>query len=168
MEFKSLDDVKTELQESYKINGFLNQKDIDDAIEHLDLNDQESEDLLLWFAQNNISITDDEDDSNIPDAEHINADLELFDDDIDVEEETEDSDFNALASDIETLEQSFANAAHTKIWAWSKQLKNSITPKASNFQPTQLGGFVKRSPERLPIRPERYGFLYIWLRPSTN
>ena len=115
MEFKSLDDVKIELQESYKINGFLNQKDIDDAIEHLDLNDQESEDLLLWFAQNNISITDDEDDSNIPDAAHINDDLELFDDDIAVEEEEEESDFNARASDIETLEQAFANAAHTKI-----------------------------------------------------
>ena len=67
-ELKTLDDIKQELLESYKINKILYQKDVADAIEHLDLSDQDSDELFDWFNQNKIVITDDED-LNITDAD---------------------------------------------------------------------------------------------------
>ena len=111
-ELKTLDDIKQELLESYKINTILYQKDVADAIEHLDLSDQDSDELFDWFNQNKIVITDDED-LNITDA-----DLALDDDSMDFDADDEVDDFTDeenLASDIESLEQSFANSSHTKI-----------------------------------------------------
>lgn len=111
-ELKTLDDIKQELLESYKINKILYQKDVADAIEHLDLSDQDSDELFDWFNQNKIIITDDED-LNITDA-----DLALDDDSMDFDADDEVDDFTDeenLASDIESLEQSFANSSHTKI-----------------------------------------------------
>lgn len=111
-ELKTLDDIKQELLESYKINKILYQKDVADAIEHLDLSDQDSDELFDWFNQNKIIITDDED-INITDA-----DLTLEDDSMDFDADDEVDDFTDeenLASDIESLEQSFANSSHTKI-----------------------------------------------------
>lgn len=111
-ELKTLDDIKQELLESYKINKILYQKDVADAIEHLDLSDQDSDELFDWFNQNKIVITDDED-LNITDA-----DLALEDDSMDFDADDEVDDFTDeenLASDIESLEQSFANSSHTKI-----------------------------------------------------
>lgn len=111
-ELKTLDDIKQELLESYKINKILYQKDVADAIEHLDLSDQDSDELFDWFNQNKIIITDDED-INITDA-----DLTLDDDSMDFDADDEVDDFTDeenLASDIESLEQSFANSSHTKI-----------------------------------------------------
>lgn len=111
-ELKTLDDIKQELLESYKINKILYQKDVADAIEHLDLSDQDSDELFDWLNQNKIVITDDED-LNITDA-----DLALDDDSMDFDADDEVDDFTDeenLASDIESLEQSFANSSHTKI-----------------------------------------------------
>ena len=111
-ELKTLDDIKQELLESYKINKILYQKDVADAIEHLDLSDQDSDELFDWFNQNKIVITDDED-LNITDA-----DLALDDDSMDFDADDEVDDFTDeenLASDIESLEQSIANSSHTKI-----------------------------------------------------
>ncbi|GAA6427105.1 RNA polymerase sigma factor RpoD [Dielma fastidiosa] len=111
-ELKTLDDIKQELLESYKINKILYQKDVADAIEHLDLSDQDSDELFDWFNQNKIVITDDED-LNITDA-----DLALDDDSMDFDADDEVDEFTDeenLASDIESLEQSFANSSHTKI-----------------------------------------------------
>ena len=86
-ELKTLDDIKQELLESYKINKILYQKDVADAIEHLDLSDQDSDELFDWFNQNKIVITDDED-LNITDA-----DLALDDDSMDFDADDEVDDF---------------------------------------------------------------------------
>ena len=78
----------------------------------MDLSDQDSDELFDWFNQNKIVITDDED-LNITDA-----DLALDDDSMDFDADDEVDDFTDeenLASDIESLEQSFANSSHTKI-----------------------------------------------------
>lgn len=116
-EFKTLEDIKKELQESYEINHVLYQKDILDACEHLDLSDKDFDDLLEWFSANSINVSDDEDEDV-----DISADEPLEDaDDIDfIEDEDDDSldsidSLDTLASDIESLEQSFANSSHTKI-----------------------------------------------------
>lgn len=111
-EIKSLDEIKQELLESFTINKILYQKDVTDAVDHLDLSDQDTDDLFDWFSQNKIMITDDED------VSMNDLDIEIDDSlDFDVDDEGDDdyTDAENLASDIESLEQSFANSSHTKI-----------------------------------------------------
>lgn len=118
-EYKTLDEIKEELAESYHIHHVLYQSDVMDACEHLDLDDKEFDDLVAWFGANGITIKNDEDDDNID----LNDDDALTqDDDLSFVDGTEDLDhiddldgLDTLASDIESLEQSFANSAHTKI-----------------------------------------------------
>lgn len=120
-EYKTLDEIKEELLESYKINKVLYQKDVMDACEHLDLDDRSFDELLAWFKGNSINVKDDDDDDDID----LSAEAVLVDDadDIDFVDDTdEDLDsldaldsIDTLASDIESLEQSFANSSHTKI-----------------------------------------------------
>ncbi len=118
-EYKTLDEIKEELAESYHIHHVLYQSDVMDACEHLDLDDKEFDDLVAWFGANGITIKNDEDDDNID----LNDDDALVqDDDLSYVDGTDDLDhiddldnLDTLASDIESLEQSFANSAHTKI-----------------------------------------------------
>lgn len=118
-EYKTLDEIKEELQESYKINKILYQKDVMDACEHLDLNDRDFDELLAWFKLNKINVLDDEDEDI-----DLSKDVPLVDDDDDIDFVDDDENLDSLdtldsvdtlASDIESLEQSFANATHTKI-----------------------------------------------------
>lgn len=118
-EYKTLDEVKEELQESYKINHILYQKDVMDACEHLDLDDHDFDELLAWFKANKINVLDDEDEDI-----DLSKDVPLVDDDDDIDFVDDDESLDSLdsldsvdtlASDIESLEQSFANASHTKI-----------------------------------------------------
>ena len=120
-EYKTLNEIKEELQESYKINKVLYQKDVMDACEHLDLADHDFDELLAWFKANAIDVKDDDDDEDID----LSKEDALVDDadDIDFVDDSDDSldsldvldNIDTLASDIETLEQSFANSSHTKI-----------------------------------------------------
>ncbi len=111
-EYMTLDDIKAELQESYHINKVLYEKDAMDAVEHLDMDDKDTEDFLKWFHDNGIVLKNDDD-------VDITEDTALDDEDdvdfIDDEEDDEEIQANHLASDIEMLEQSFANSSHTKI-----------------------------------------------------
>ncbi|MDE6195469.1 MAG: RNA polymerase sigma factor RpoD, partial [Erysipelotrichaceae bacterium] len=111
--YKTLDDIKEDLQESYKINKYLYQKDVMDAVEHLDMSDKDFDELFQWFQDNHIKITDDEDvvieETTVLDSD--DEDIDFIDD----ADEDEDIQMSSLARDIESLEQSFANSAHTKI-----------------------------------------------------
>ena len=49
-EYKTLDEIKDELQEAYQVNKVLYQKDIMDAVEHLDMSDADFDELLQWFS----------------------------------------------------------------------------------------------------------------------
>lgn len=116
-EIKTLDEIKQELLDAYKINHVLYQKDIMEATEHLDLNDTDMDELISYFADNNVVISDEEEDIDLSMAGNdlvLSADdLDDFDDaDLDVDEF---DDEDTLASDIESLEKSFANSTQTKI-----------------------------------------------------
>lgn len=111
-EYKTLDDIKAELQESYHINKVLYEKDAMDAVEHLDMDDKDTEDFLKWFHDNGIVLKNDDD---VDITEDATLDDENDVDFIDDEEDDEEIQANHLASDIEMLEQSFANSSHTKI-----------------------------------------------------
>lgn len=109
-EYKTLDEIKDELQEAYQVNKVLYQKDIMDAVEHLDMSDADFDELLQWFSDNGIAVKDDEDDVDLLDDDALVGD----DDDIDFLDD-EDEEEDSLAAEIESLEQSFANSSHTKI-----------------------------------------------------
>lgn len=110
-EYKTLDEIKEELQEAYQKNNVLYQRDVVDAVEHLDMSDTEFDDLFQWFSDHDIDIVNEDDDTDLMDddalADEGSDDLDFLDD--------EDDDENSIASEIERLEQSFANSSHTKI-----------------------------------------------------
>lgn len=112
-EYKTLDIVKEEFLQSYKANNVLYQKDIMDAVEHLDMDDSNFDDLLQWFSENGMDVQDDEDED--VDLLDDNALVGDDDDDIDFLDDEASEEEDTLAADIENLEQSFANASHTKI-----------------------------------------------------
>lgn len=113
-EIKTLDEVKQDLKGMYEQEGYLYEKDIMNAIEHLELSDEENEALLMWFKENHIEISDEDiDDSDMEEENNLLGDD--LDDLYDLDENGEDSEFDSLTSEIESLEQSFANSAHTKI-----------------------------------------------------
>ena len=116
-EYKTLDEIKEELAESYHIHHVLYQSDVMDACEHLDLDDREFDSLVAWFDANGISIKNDEDDDNIDlnDDSLVQDDLSYVDSSDDLDHIDDLGHIDTLASDIESLEQSFANSAHTKI-----------------------------------------------------
>ncbi len=79
-QIKTLDELKDDFQEAYNTNKILYQADVMEALDKLDLNENQIEDLYEWFSQIGISLTEDED----IDVENVNE--EELDDLIDDEE----------------------------------------------------------------------------------
>ena len=94
-EYKTLDAIKEELKESYDLTHVLEQKDVLDAVEHLDMTDKEYDDLLEWFKDNDIVISD-EDDVDILDDDIVAVD----DEDLDFLDDADEDEDDALASDM--------------------------------------------------------------------
>ncbi len=57
--FKTITEIKEEFLKSFKKNKKLTQEQVDSSIDHLDLSDEDAEELLEWFQTNKIKITDD-------------------------------------------------------------------------------------------------------------
>ncbi|OCN03678.1 RNA polymerase subunit sigma [Erysipelotrichaceae bacterium MTC7] len=120
-EVKTLDQVKEDLLKTHKEKGKITQSYIDKQVEHLDLSDQDTEDLFAWFTQNNIPIDEDDleiDESSIVEGKDAKMDVEDVDDVDDAllselgDDEEEDK---KELSDLETLEQSFAASSQSKV-----------------------------------------------------
>ncbi|MBE6122690.1 MAG: RNA polymerase sigma factor RpoD [Erysipelotrichaceae bacterium] len=94
-EFKSLNELKEDFRTVYKNDGEIYQKDIMSALEHLDMDEQDLEDLWNWFADENISISEDEDVEAMDDDEDL-IDEEAGDEDGEFDEESSEEDENAL------------------------------------------------------------------------
>ena len=111
---KTLDEIKEDLLEKYQKDQVLYQKDIASATEHLDLSDEDTDELFDWLTKNDIEVSDDED-INLSDPSIVldeADDIGDFDD-LDLDDDFDEDD--TLASDIESLEQSFANSSQAKI-----------------------------------------------------
>lgn len=83
--FKSLDQVKLALVKQYEEDGVLLNEDVEKAISHLKLDDEDTDELFKWFNENDIILTDedDEDDDFLDDVEEFLGDEdgdEPFDD----------------------------------------------------------------------------------------
>lgn len=115
-EIKTLEQIKEDLKQKYELEGTLTQKEAMDAIEHLALNDTESDEYFQWFADNDIDFSDNDID-NIDESNITSGTMDDVDDvdDIFDDEDEEDENAKALADDIESLEQSFAASTQTKL-----------------------------------------------------
>lgn len=85
-EFETLDEIKERLVKKGQEEGSLNQEDIFDSVAHLDLSDDEMNDLFNYFASKKINIETDEDepldDDNIElDEKQLEDGSSIIDDD---------------------------------------------------------------------------------------
>lgn len=101
-EIETLDQIKERLLNKGQENGKLAQKEIFDAIKHLDLSDIDIENLFEYFVDNNIDITDDSDDADIDINEEKSddnsslIDSDLFEDDDYTNDKDDDNDENDI------------------------------------------------------------------------
>ena len=74
-ELKTLEELKVDFKNVYASDKVLYQKDVMNALEHLDLPDDEMDALYTWFDAENIRISEDEDIEDLDDE-----DIDLLDD----------------------------------------------------------------------------------------
>lgn len=84
-ELKNLDELKEDYKEIAKKSGSIAQKDIMASLEHLDMSDDDMDELWDWFNTENIQIVEDDDIEELTTTE--DDDLDLLDDDVDNEED---------------------------------------------------------------------------------
>ncbi len=99
MSLKSLDQVKLSLIKLHDENGILLNEEVEEAISHLKLSDEQTDELFSWFGENNIALSDgededlfaedeeflgdDKDDSDVPFDESLNTvDLRSYDNEL--------------------------------------------------------------------------------------
>ena len=99
-ELKNLDELKEDYKGIAKKNGSIAQKDVMASLEHLDMSDDDMDELWDWFNAENIQIVEDDDIEELTATDDDN--LDLLDDDVDdVEDEDVDEKDNDLDGDDE-------------------------------------------------------------------
>lgn len=74
MSLKSLDQVKLALIKLHDENGILLNSDVEDAISHLKLTDDQTDELFTWFGENEIALSDGEEDDLFAEDEEFLGD----------------------------------------------------------------------------------------------
>ena len=77
---KTLDEIKMDLLDMFHASGALYQKDITKATQHLDLSDDDNEELFDWLSKNDIEIAEEDDLNMVDPAMVLEDDLGDFDD----------------------------------------------------------------------------------------
>lgn len=119
--YKTLDDVKKEFKNIYSKKKKLTQEQVDNAIDHLDLTDDDTEDLFEWFNQNKIKISDDLeeiDETEVVDQvdkESAEDDGDYSDDFFTGEEGDEPFDESVNTVDLASYENKSINVSNVKI-----------------------------------------------------
>ena len=87
--YKDLDELKEEYRETYRKEGIIYQKDIMSSLEHLDMTDDDLEQLWDWFNDEDIKISEDQDleplEAEEDDDDLLGSDREDGDEDLDDE-----------------------------------------------------------------------------------
>ncbi len=73
---KTLDEVKIDLVRQYRADGVLLNDDVDKSISHLELDDAQSEALFDWFNENDIVLSDADEEEFLDDVEEFLGDEE--------------------------------------------------------------------------------------------
>ncbi len=81
---KTLDELKADFLAAYHADGLIYQKDILEALDHIDMADDDMEQLWDWFSEQDVTVSEEED------IEAMGEDDDaLLDDDADAEEEAD-------------------------------------------------------------------------------
>lgn len=102
---KTMDEVKSDLLEIYEHNGELKQDELDKELEHLDLSDDDNEELFDYLNDHGIVISGDD---LIDEDEDNELDHDDYEDDEDDEEKT-------ITNDLDTLEKEYASKSSAKV-----------------------------------------------------
>ncbi|MBO7703424.1 MAG: hypothetical protein J6S26_03175, partial [Solobacterium sp.] len=86
-ELKTLDELKVDFRFVYQEDGVIYQKDIMNALERLDMSDDDLEMLWEWFSDENIIVSEDEDIEELEDD-----DIDLLEDEDEDDDDDEDDD----------------------------------------------------------------------------
>jgi RNA polymerase primary sigma factor len=114
-ELKTLDQIKLEFVEKSKKKKALFQSDLDELFSLYDFSDDDAEAFLLWMKEENIALSEDEDDIQVPDTITENDsgdDLPEFLGDGDGDE-IEDEEINIV--DLQTYDAQFSSGPAVKI-----------------------------------------------------
>ena len=106
---KTLDEIKDEIIDAYHRGEVIQQADVIEKCKHLQLKEDQFETLLDFLSEEGIQIANDAEDELLDeDLLNDNGDdgLDFLDDSMDEDD---------MSSEIEQLEQSFANASQAKI-----------------------------------------------------
>lgn len=123
--YNTLDQCKEEFKKQYLDKGTLLQKDVLEAVDHLDLNDNDFENLYDWLAQEGINISEDEDieeiemSPNMPiEMDDISLDdleLEGIDDDLNGLDSSVDDNFDSGLSELDLIDPTYVNSNYVRI-----------------------------------------------------
>jgi RNA polymerase primary sigma factor len=111
-EIETLDSIKKRFQKKAEAEGFISQDELFDSIEHLDLNDEETEKLLLFFKGKGIEVIVEEEESiddidvdetkikEVETADFVEGDLfeSVYDEEEEVEEDIDINRIDAFTS----------------------------------------------------------------------
>ena len=118
--YKTLDQIKEEFKKTYLADKVVYQKDVMDALEHLDLTDNDMDDLYEWFAAEGIDISEDDDieeleNIEIPEAGAMTQDIG---DDLEFLAEDAGEDFDEEVEDVEVpidLSETYSSSPYVRI-----------------------------------------------------
>src|SRR5574344_1556545 len=103
-EIEGLNSIKVRFLKKGKQAGYIDQGDIMDATSHLDLTDEQFEELITYFKDNKIDVVSDEDEADdidhikVNEAEIAKAEKEVVEDEVETEDEVADTEKEEVAS----------------------------------------------------------------------
>ena len=112
-ELKTLDELKVDFIAVYKVDGAIYQKDVMNALERLDMSDDDMEALWEWFSDENIVVSEDEDIEELEDDEMDIEDDEVDEDDDRSDEEEEDSEAETPAKMSKLLSSTLSGRSNS-------------------------------------------------------
>ena len=82
-ELKTLEELKEDFKKAFEQNGVLYQEDVLDALDRIELDDMDNEELYDWFSSQGIDLSEDDDldDVDVDVEENVEDDIDMMDDD---------------------------------------------------------------------------------------
>ncbi len=107
---KSLDELKEEIKRVYEEEGQLEQKDVLEALDHFDIDDNDSEEFFNWLDEEGIIMApEDEEPDDFPEEDGAEDYID------EVEEEIEDSENEGGVQDLDYSMITESDIAHSKV-----------------------------------------------------
>ena len=113
-ELKTLEELKEDFKKAFEQNGVLYQEDVLDALDRIELDDMDNEELYDWFSSQGIDLSEDDDldDVDVDVEENVEDDINMMDDDSISDDE-----------DIDNIDNSFYDNLNLNIDYGSSNVK---------------------------------------------